>query len=149
MHNNEEWSGTRVAAALARLEDAGYPQPGMAALARVSQSTVNRWGHGKVRPGHDPVRRLALAIWRERPGLARELVEASGYVWAEPAAEDLPPPPKRLREDTKAAMRRDLEDDDLAAEAIAFTENLASGRIPAAGAAAPPESGEARRRGRA
>lgn len=87
---NEEWSGARVAAALARLEDAGYPQSRMARLTGVSQSTINRWGRGIVRPGYDAIRRLAAGVFRPHPDIARELVEASGYAWAEP---QLPPEP--------------------------------------------------------
>lgn len=90
MHS-QEWSAARVAAALARLEDAGYGQPEMARLAGVSQSTVNRWSHGKVQPGYGTATRLAAAVWRQHPDLARELVEASGYAWAEPAVEPEPP----------------------------------------------------------
>lgn len=88
MHN--EWSADRVAATLARLEDAGYPQPEMARLAGVSQSTVNRWSRGKVQPGYGTATRLAAAVWRRQPQLARELVEASGYAWAEPTGEPEP-----------------------------------------------------------
>lgn len=88
MHN--EWSAARVAAALARLEDAGYSQPEMARLAGVSQSTVNRWSRGKVQPGYGTATRLASAVWRRQPQLARELVEASGYAWAEPTGEPEP-----------------------------------------------------------
>ena len=80
----EDWSAARIAAALAGLEDAGYSQPNMARLASVSQSTVNRWRRGKVQPGYAAVRKLAVAVWRKHPALARELVEASGYAWAEP-----------------------------------------------------------------
>jgi transcriptional regulator with XRE-family HTH domain len=88
MHN--EWSAARVAAALARLEEAGYSQPEMARLAGVSQSTVNRWSRGKVQPGYGTATRLASAVWRRQPQLARELVEASGYAWAEPTGEPEP-----------------------------------------------------------
>lgn len=91
MHN-EEWSGAGVAAALARLEDAGYPQSKIARLTGVSQSTINRWGRGVVRPGYDPVRRLAVAVWRQHPDIARELTEAAGYIWAEPDETEAPPP---------------------------------------------------------
>lgn len=89
---NEDWSATRIAAALAKLEDAGHSQPGMARLAGVSQSTVNRWSRGRVQPGYGAVRKLAVAVWRKHPGLARELVEASGYPWAEPTEAPAPPP---------------------------------------------------------
>lgn len=92
MYNNEEWSGPRVAAALARLEDAGYSQSRTGRLAGVGQSTISRWGKGKVRPGYDAVRRLAVAVWRPHPDVARELVEASGYPWQEPSEQSLPPP---------------------------------------------------------
>ena len=87
----QQWSAPRVAAAIAKLEDAGNPQPKMARMADVSQSTVNRWARGKVRPGPDVVRRLAAALWPKQPELARELVEASGYPWVEPQAEPEPP----------------------------------------------------------
>ena len=86
----EDWSAARIAAALARLEDTGLSQPNMARLAGVSQSTVNRWSRGKVQPGYAAVRKLAVAVWRKHPALAKELVEASGYAWAEPA--DAPEP---------------------------------------------------------
>lgn len=55
-------------------------------MAGVNRSQVNRWSRGENRPSHDAVRRLAAAVWREHPRLARELVEASGYPWTEPAA---------------------------------------------------------------
>jgi transcriptional regulator with XRE-family HTH domain len=95
---NEDWSAARIAAALAKLEGAGLSQPEMARMAGVSQSTVNRWSRGRVQPGYGAVRRLAVAAYRTRPDLARELVEASGYAWAEP--QELPPEPvvpERLR----------------------------------------------------
>ena len=64
----------------------------MARMAGVNRSQVNRWSRGENRPGYDPVRKLALAVWRSRPDLARELVEASGYAWAEPGEVPEPPP---------------------------------------------------------
>ena len=107
---NEEWSGTRVAAALARLEDAGYPQSRMARLTGVSQSTINRWGRGIVRPGYDAVRRLAAAVWRRHPDIARELVEASGYAWSDPS--DAPPEPLVDPEVAEMLRRRYPEEAD-------------------------------------
>src|ERR1700761_7362903 len=89
MHT-EEWSGARVAAALAALGDAGIQQARMARMAGVNRSQVNRWSRGENRPGYTPVRKLALAVWHKHPGIARELVEASGYPWTEP--EELPEP---------------------------------------------------------
>jgi hypothetical protein len=59
-------------------------------MAEVNRSQVNRWGRGENRPGYDAARRLALAVYRDHPDLARELVEASGYPWSEP--QDLPEP---------------------------------------------------------
>jgi transcriptional regulator with XRE-family HTH domain len=87
----EEWSGTRVAAALARLGDSGYTQSRLARMAGVNRSAINRWSRAENRPGYDAVRRLAVAVWRAHPDIARELVEASGYPWQEPA--ELPPEP--------------------------------------------------------
>jgi transcriptional regulator with XRE-family HTH domain len=117
MHT-EEWSGSRVAAVLALLKDAGYSQSRMARLAGIGdRSTVNRWSRGENRPGPDAVRRLAAAVWPRQPELARELVEASGYPWVEPQREPEPlvPPevlevlervykgePERLREAVQA-----------------------------------------------
>ena len=100
---NEEWSGDRVAAALARLEGAGYPQSRMARLAGVSPSTINRWGRGRVRPGYDAARRLAAATWHRHPAEARELVEASGYAWSQPSA---PPPEPLVAPELAAELRR-------------------------------------------
>jgi transcriptional regulator with XRE-family HTH domain len=81
----------------------------MARLAGVNRSQVNRWSRGENRPGYDPVRSLAAAVWRKHPDLARELVEASGYAWAEP--KDPPPPDvltEELGQDTADRVRREL-----------------------------------------
>jgi transcriptional regulator with XRE-family HTH domain len=83
-----------VAAALAALSDAGITQSRMGRLAGVNRSQVNRWSRGENRPGYDPVRRLAAALFPQFPVLAEELVEASGYAWAEPGdapARTIPP----------------------------------------------------------
>lgn len=151
MHT-EDWSGTRVAAALARLGDAGYPQSRLARMAGVNRSQVNRWSRGENRPGHDAVRRLAAAVWREHPDVARELVEASGYAWAEPADAERSPPPARLREETREAIREDLGNDVIAEQVIAYVEGLASGRIEPSVSEDPgaqrPANGEGHQRGR-
>lgn len=131
MHN-EEWSAARIAAALARLEDKGLSQPKMARLAGVSQSTVNRWSRGRVQPGYSAVRKLAVAVWRGHPDEARELVEASGYAWAEP--QDSPDPPPELDDDTelmerlRRAYRNDPEMVREAFEAVKWAESLPSGQ---------------------
>lgn len=126
MHN-DGWSASRVAAALARLEDAGYPQPQMARLAGVSQSTVNRWSHGKVQPGYGTVWRLAAAVWRRHPELARELVEASGYAWAEP--QDAPEPESLIPPEVLAALESAYADDpELLRRAVEAQEAIASER---------------------
>jgi transcriptional regulator with XRE-family HTH domain len=98
----QQWSAGRLAAAIAKLEDAGNPQPKMARMAGVSQSTLNRWARGQVRPGPDVVRRLADALWRRYPDLARELVEASGYPWIEP---EPAPEPEPIPDDVMAFIR--------------------------------------------
>lgn len=110
MHT-EEWSGSRVAAVLALLKDAGYSQSRMAKLAGVGdRSTVNRWSRGENRPGPDAVRRLAVAVWPRHPELARKLVEASGYPWVEPSE---PEPVPELDDDpeTLEALRRVYRDE--------------------------------------
>jgi len=132
MHNHEDWSGTRIAAALARLADAGYTQSRLARMAGVNQSTANRWARAERRPGYDAIRRLAVGVWQAYPDLARELVEASGYAWVEPSEVDRSPPPPALTEETKQAMREELGDE-MAARLIAHAEHLASGRTPPAG----------------
>lgn len=86
------WSGPRLAAAIAGLKDTGMNESQIARAAGVGRSTVNRWARGANRPDHDPVRRLAAAVFRRRPDIARELVEASGYPWTEPDAAPEPPP---------------------------------------------------------
>ena len=109
MHS-EQWSAARTAAALAKLEDTGRSQPAMARTAGVSQSTVNRWARGKVQPGYAAVRRLAVAVWRKHPDLARELVEASGYAWAEPTdAPEIDVLADYFGEEKAARLRRVLE----------------------------------------
>jgi transcriptional regulator with XRE-family HTH domain len=104
---NEEWSAARIRAALAKLEDAGHSQPEMARTAGVSQSTVNRWSRGKVQPGYSAVRKLAVSVWRRYPEVARELVEASGYAWAEPT--DAPEPEPAISPALLASIRREVD----------------------------------------
>lgn len=129
MRNKAEWSASRVAAALASLEDAGYAQPKMARLAGVSQSTVNRWSRGKVQPGYGTVRSLSSAVWRRHPDLARELMEASGYAWAEPA--DAPEPEPTVSADLLASIRKEFPDDPEAQQYVIDTvERIARGEPP-------------------
>jgi transcriptional regulator with XRE-family HTH domain len=85
-----EWSGTRIAAAIAALKATGLSDQRIGKLAGVNRSTANRWARGLNRPDHDAVRQLAARIWREHPDIARELVEASGYPWAEPTEVEAP-----------------------------------------------------------
>ena len=138
------WDRARVITVLAALKDAGVSAQRMSRLAGVNRSTIYRWISGDVAPDYAPVRNLARGIWRERPDDARELVEASGWPWQEPSEQDLPPPP-RLSEATKAAMRRELGDE-MASALIAHHEHLASGRTAPAEDAGPPGSGGTGRR---
>lgn len=101
-----EWSASRVAAALAELADSGMPQSRLARLAGVNRSQINRWSRGENRPGYDPVRRLAAGIWRTHPRLAKELVVASGYAWAEPVDAPEPDPLADYFGEEKAARLR-------------------------------------------
>lgn len=103
------WSGARLAAAIARLKDAGMTESHIARLAAVGRATVNRWARGANRPDYDAIRRLAAAVFRNHPAIARELVEASGYPWSEPA--ELPEPDALadvLGEDAAERLRREL-----------------------------------------
>jgi transcriptional regulator with XRE-family HTH domain len=107
MHN-EEWSGSRVAAVLARLEDAGYSQSRISRISRIGQATISRWSRGENRPSYDGARRLAVAIWRQHPDLAQEMMEASGYPWQEPA--DAPSEPL-VAPELADSLRRSLDED--------------------------------------
>jgi len=89
---HEEWSKARVIAALAALDDAGLGRRKLSEIAGVDHSTIGRWARGRVKPDYSRVRRLALGVWHSHPQLARELVEASGYPWADPTEAEAPPP---------------------------------------------------------
>jgi len=78
--------------ALAALKDSGISIQQMTTMTGANRSTVYRWmGGGGGQPDYALVYSLARAVWRSHPELARELVEASGYAWAEP--QDAPEPP--------------------------------------------------------
>lgn len=100
----EEWSASRVAAVLASLKDAGITESRLARMAGVNRSQVNRWSRGENRPGYDAARRLAVAVYRDHPDLARELVAASGYVWAEP--QDVPEPDPLVPQEVLEVLER-------------------------------------------
>jgi transcriptional regulator with XRE-family HTH domain len=114
------WSGPRVAAAIGRLKDAGMSEQRIAKLAGASRATANRWARGANRPDHDSVRRLAARLYGQHPDVARELVEASGYAWAEPDAEPEPPPiPREVLDVIRKTYPPDKQ-----AEAIAMLQQL-------------------------
>lgn len=117
------WSGARLAAAIARLKDAGMTESQIARAAGVGRSTVNRWARGANRPDHDAIRRLGGAAFRRYPDLARELVEASGYAWAEPSAAPGPPP---VPPEVLAVIRRNYPPEQQR-EVIAMLEELSGG----------------------
>lgn len=88
---HETWDATRVMAVLATVKDNGMSVREMTQLSGANRSTIYRWMSGaEGQPDYDLVNRLARAIWRRHPDLARELVEASGYAWAEPTGEPEP-----------------------------------------------------------
>lgn len=88
---HETWDATRVMAVLATIKDNGVSVREMTQLSGANRSTIYRWSGGtEGQPDYDLVNRLARAIWRRHPELARELVEASGYAWAEPTGEPEP-----------------------------------------------------------
>ena len=125
-----EWSASRVAAALAKLGDSGIPQTRLARMAGVNRSQVNRWSRGENRPGYDPVRRLAVALWQKQPEIARELVEASGYPWTEPDAVPEPPP---IPPDVLAVIRQRYNEKQQAEIIEMLTELAAPGEPPEEG----------------
>lgn len=108
-----------MAAAIARLKDAGMNESRIARLAGVGRSTVNRWARGANRPEHDPVRRLAANVFHGHPDLARELVEASGYPWAEPTEAPQPPPiPPEVLDYIRNSGRYDREQQEFLIETL-------------------------------
>ena len=103
------WDGARLSAAVAALKDTGMTEAAIARMAGASRASANRWARGTHRPDHDPIQRLALRVYARFPGVARELVEASGYAWAEPP--ELPPADvlaDELGQDTAEKVRREL-----------------------------------------
>ena len=87
------WHGVRVSEILATLRDNGVSVRKMTQMSGANRSTIYRWmSGGDGQPDYDLVTRLARAIWRQHPDLARELVEASGYAWAEPDPDSEPEP---------------------------------------------------------
>jgi transcriptional regulator with XRE-family HTH domain len=105
MHDG--WSKARVISVLAALEDAGIGRRELSKIAGVDHSSIGRWARGDVQPGYQPVRRLAAGIWRRHPGLARELVEASGWPWQEPRLE----PEPLVDPELAAALRKHVPGD--------------------------------------
>jgi hypothetical protein len=127
------WSGTRVAAAMAVLKDAGMGDQLIANLAGTSRATANRWARGANRPDHDSVQRLAARIWAKHPDVARELVEASGYPWREPSDEPEPLVDPQLVDALRKYAPAEAE------EVIAELERKRAARL-----SAPHEAGEGR-----
>lgn len=97
--------------------------PRMTRMAGAHRSTIYRWIKGEVQPDYEPVYRLAYAIWEQYPGLAQELVEASGYAWAEPdqAPEPLVPP------EVTAVIRKNYSPEQQG-KVLALLESMASER---------------------
>jgi transcriptional regulator with XRE-family HTH domain len=75
------------------LKDNGISVAQMVRMSGANRSTIYRWMTGAGgQPDYNLVNNLARAVWRRYPDQARELVEASGYAWAEPEPESEPPP---------------------------------------------------------
>lgn len=88
------WDAPRVTRALNALKDNGISVRDMTKMSGANRSTVYRWmSGGDGQPDYALVNNLARAVWRKHPDLARELVEASGYAWAEPSENEVPAEP--------------------------------------------------------
>ena len=97
-------------AVMGALKRKGITVPQMSRMAGANRSTIYRWVGGEVAPDYSLVNNLAAKLWGKHPDLARELVEASGYAWAEPDEEPEPEPaisPRLL-----AAIRREVDPED-------------------------------------
>ena len=74
------WSPERFTAALAAIRDAmSLNAAGLGRLAGISRSQAGRWARGEHQPAYPNVRQLGIAVYREFPGLAQELMLAAGY----------------------------------------------------------------------
>ncbi|HEY3883024.1 MAG TPA: hypothetical protein VGM12_30930 [Trebonia sp.] len=115
-------------AVLATVKDNGMSVKEMTQLSGANRSTIYRWmSGGEGQPDYDLVNRLARAIWRRHPELARELVEASGYAWAEPA--DEPEPEPLIPPEVLAALESAYADDpELLRRAVEAQEAIATER---------------------
>jgi transcriptional regulator with XRE-family HTH domain len=99
----------------------------MTRLSGANRSTIYRWmSGGDGQPDYDLVNRLAAAIWRREPRLARELVEASGYAWAEPT--EIPQP--TISPALLAAIRKELPDPEDQQRVIETIERRLRGEPP-------------------
>lgn len=125
----QSWDRSRVIAVLAAIRDAGISVPVMSRRSGVTRSTIYRWMAGEVQPDYGKVYGLAYAVHPRYPGLARDLVEASGYAWAEP--EEAPEPP-RVPPDVLAIIQEHYPDRQ--DEILGMLEQF-SGRDEATGAA--------------
>lgn len=125
---HQTWDATRVMAVLATVKDNGMSVKEMTQLSGANRSTIYRWmSGGEGQPDYDLVNRLARAIWRRHPELARELVEASGYAWAEPA--DEPEPEPLIPPEVLAALESAYADDpELLRRAVEAQEAIATER---------------------
>lgn len=116
----------RQAAALTAVEATGLSKSDIAKIAGIHRSQASRWFSGDQRPSYDRVMRLANYLRREHPGLADELIAATGY--GPPGAEPEPPIDPDVLKALKRAYRDDPEKLQEAILAIAEVEGAASGR---------------------
>lgn len=131
------WDAARVMRVLGTLKDDGISVRQMTQLSGANRSTIYRWmSGGDGQPDYDLVNRLAAAVWLRYPELARELVEASGYAWAEPQEA---PPPEPVPPDVLRAIREASRDDQWKRDAIEALEAIGEARH--AEGAPPPRAG--------
>src|SRR6185312_6058238 len=92
-----QWAPDQFAGVLAKIRDAmSLSAADLARLAGVSRSQASRWGRGAHQPAYPNVRQLGIAVYRDYPELAQELMASAGY--------------PRLTDDDLAAAAGPLDD---------------------------------------
>jgi len=74
------WDPAAFTAAIAKIREAmDLTAADLGRLAGISRSQASRWTRAAHQPAYPNVRQLGIAVYREHPGLAREMMTAAGY----------------------------------------------------------------------